>query len=199
MCYFCIRISGCSSARLEYTSGGRVVAGSNPVIPTGLKALIIVFFKKLSGLFRFQAVGICFLPILSCVNVISCRIDGNNHGKFLYMQFSDSFGTQLLKSDKLRTLYTLSHQGSSPADSGEINAGVPLYRFDDFGAARAFSNHHFETLFHQQRRVCIHASARGRPYRADGSSRFGRARPCIIDRLTSEIERHRFVVSQHFG
>ena len=26
--------SGCSSARLEYTSGGRVVAGSNPVIPT---------------------------------------------------------------------------------------------------------------------------------------------------------------------
>ena len=28
--------SGCSSARLEYTSGGRVVAGSNPVIPTFL-------------------------------------------------------------------------------------------------------------------------------------------------------------------
>lgn len=27
-------LSGCSSARLEYTSGGRVVAGSNPVIPT---------------------------------------------------------------------------------------------------------------------------------------------------------------------
>ena len=26
--------SGCSSARLEYTSGGRVVAGSNPVTPT---------------------------------------------------------------------------------------------------------------------------------------------------------------------
>ena len=26
--------SGCSSARLEYASGGRVVAGSNPVIPT---------------------------------------------------------------------------------------------------------------------------------------------------------------------
>ena len=26
--------TGCSSARLEYTSGGRVVAGSNPVIPT---------------------------------------------------------------------------------------------------------------------------------------------------------------------
>ena len=32
--YFCIRNSGCSSARLEYASGGRVVAGSNPVIPT---------------------------------------------------------------------------------------------------------------------------------------------------------------------
>ena len=29
--------SGCSSARLEYTSGGRVVAGSNPVIPTNRK------------------------------------------------------------------------------------------------------------------------------------------------------------------
>lgn len=26
--------AGCSSARLEYTSGGRVAAGSNPVIPT---------------------------------------------------------------------------------------------------------------------------------------------------------------------
>ena len=33
--YFCIRNSGCSSARLEYASGGRVVAGSNPVTPTG--------------------------------------------------------------------------------------------------------------------------------------------------------------------
>ena len=34
--YICSRkdVSGCSSARLEYTSGGRVVAGSNPVIPT---------------------------------------------------------------------------------------------------------------------------------------------------------------------
>ena len=29
-------ISGCSSARLEYTSGGRVVASSNLVIPTKL-------------------------------------------------------------------------------------------------------------------------------------------------------------------
>ena len=33
--YLCIRNSGCSSARLEYASGGRVVAGSNPVTPTG--------------------------------------------------------------------------------------------------------------------------------------------------------------------
>ena len=29
--------AGCSSARLEYASGGRVVAGSNPVIPTEQK------------------------------------------------------------------------------------------------------------------------------------------------------------------
>ena len=28
------KATGCSSARLEYASGGRVVAGSNPVIPT---------------------------------------------------------------------------------------------------------------------------------------------------------------------
>ena len=34
--YLCIRNSGCSSARLEYASGGRVVAGSNPVTPTGI-------------------------------------------------------------------------------------------------------------------------------------------------------------------
>ena len=30
--------AGCSSARLEYASGGRVVAGSNPVIPTELSS-----------------------------------------------------------------------------------------------------------------------------------------------------------------
>ena len=42
--------SGCSSARLEYTSGGRVVAGSNPVIPTNRKALI---FSRISRLFLF--------------------------------------------------------------------------------------------------------------------------------------------------
>lgn len=33
--------SGCSSARLEYTSGGRVVEGSNPFTPTEYKVLII--------------------------------------------------------------------------------------------------------------------------------------------------------------
>ena len=32
--YFCIRNSGCSSARLEYASGGRVVASSNLVATT---------------------------------------------------------------------------------------------------------------------------------------------------------------------
>ena len=48
--YFCApKQTGCSSARLEYTSGGRVVAGSNPVIPTDLQNLdnqqiIKVFF-----------------------------------------------------------------------------------------------------------------------------------------------------------
>ena len=31
-------VSGRSSVRLEYTSGGRVVAGSNPVTPTEEKA-----------------------------------------------------------------------------------------------------------------------------------------------------------------
>ncbi len=46
--YICNRNSGCSSARLEYASGGRVVAGSNPVTPTGGKGLII---KRLSVLF----------------------------------------------------------------------------------------------------------------------------------------------------
>ena len=33
--YLCTAKSGRSSVRLEYTSGGRVVAGSNPVTPTG--------------------------------------------------------------------------------------------------------------------------------------------------------------------
>jgi hypothetical protein len=48
--YLCIRNSGCSSARLEYASGGRVVASSNLVTPTNRKALIIYW---LSMLFSF--------------------------------------------------------------------------------------------------------------------------------------------------
>ena len=39
--------TGCSSVRLEYASGGRVVAGSNPVTPTG-KASKIERFSRLS-------------------------------------------------------------------------------------------------------------------------------------------------------
>ena len=44
--YLCHRKikAGCSSARLEYASGGRVVAGSNPVTPTG----------RILGIFRFR-------------------------------------------------------------------------------------------------------------------------------------------------
>ena len=40
--------TGCSSARLEYASGGRVVAGSNPVTPTDEKSLI---FNRISRIF----------------------------------------------------------------------------------------------------------------------------------------------------
>ena len=40
--------SGRSSVRLEYTSGGRVVAGSNPVTPTDGKSLI---FNRISRIF----------------------------------------------------------------------------------------------------------------------------------------------------
>ena len=40
--------TGCSSARLEYASGGRVVAGSNPVTPTDGKSLI---FSRISRIF----------------------------------------------------------------------------------------------------------------------------------------------------
>ena len=45
--------SGCSSARLEYTSGGRVVAGSNPVIPTSEQVaeliVLLLFFCSQSS------------------------------------------------------------------------------------------------------------------------------------------------------
>ena len=42
--------AGCSSARLEYASGGRVVAGSNPVTPTG---------KSLENQMIFEAFAFC--------------------------------------------------------------------------------------------------------------------------------------------
>ena len=52
--YFCApKQTGCSSARLEYTSGGRVVAGSNPVIPTLEQAaglFLRLFFVVFSAL-----------------------------------------------------------------------------------------------------------------------------------------------------
>ena len=46
-----IHRSGCSSARLEYASGGRVVAGSNPVTPTqkSLKKNFRLFFYREKG------------------------------------------------------------------------------------------------------------------------------------------------------
>src|SRR5690606_23414472 len=34
ICIFALCNSGCGAVRLAYTAGGRVVAGSNPVIPT---------------------------------------------------------------------------------------------------------------------------------------------------------------------
>ena len=43
--YFCTRNTGCSSVRLEYASGGRVVAGSNPVIPTAYLLRFCVGFS----------------------------------------------------------------------------------------------------------------------------------------------------------
>ena len=49
--------SGCSSARLEYTSGGRVVAGSNPVIPTN-------FFEQTAG--DVPAVFLCLVVCGVC-------------------------------------------------------------------------------------------------------------------------------------
>ena len=47
-CSFLPKESGRSSVRLEYTSGGRVVAGSNPVTPTDEKSLI---FNRISRIF----------------------------------------------------------------------------------------------------------------------------------------------------
>ena len=47
-------VSGRSSVRLEYTSGGRVVAGSNPVTPTDGKLLI---FNRISRVFLLQYIA----------------------------------------------------------------------------------------------------------------------------------------------
>ena len=33
--------SGCGAVRLAYTAGGRVVAGSNPVIPTNIFSFLV--------------------------------------------------------------------------------------------------------------------------------------------------------------
>ena len=59
--YFCApKQTGCSSARLEYTSGGRVVAGSNPVIPTMLSAKPsiarseVFVFMFIAGVFAYH-------------------------------------------------------------------------------------------------------------------------------------------------
>ena len=59
--------TGCSSARLEYASGGRVVAGSNPVIPTDKKSI-----DNLTIVDAF-----CFISILSdSCGLIGGLIDG---------------------------------------------------------------------------------------------------------------------------
>lgn len=52
--YFC-RCSGSSSARLEYTSGGRVVAGSNPVSPTIKSGICAAFLFQF--IFRSKIYG----------------------------------------------------------------------------------------------------------------------------------------------
>ena len=45
--------SGCSSARLEYTSGGRVVVGSNPIIPTNRFQVLVLL-----GLFLWVKIAV---------------------------------------------------------------------------------------------------------------------------------------------
>ena len=65
--------SGCSSARLEYTSGGRVVAGSNPVTPTpsyeacdllNRKPFVFYVFLKTGQQGQPYAFGYCLLYLL---------------------------------------------------------------------------------------------------------------------------------------
>ncbi len=57
--------SGCGAVRLAYTSGGRVVAGSNPVIPTLCKAIrncgwLSFFIIHVTQLLKLQS---CMLQI----------------------------------------------------------------------------------------------------------------------------------------
>ena len=59
--YLCTRNSGCSSARLEYASGGRVVAGSNPVTPTGKSVEQESLFNAFLWFVSFQSEACGFL------------------------------------------------------------------------------------------------------------------------------------------
>ncbi len=63
---FAVQKSGRSSVRLEYTSGGRVVAGSNPVTPTKWKMLKINGKAIFSTFFLFQkrAVATVFIATM---------------------------------------------------------------------------------------------------------------------------------------
>ncbi len=71
--------AGCSSARLEYASGGRVVAGSNPVTPTGKEAdsrmflnpLLFVIYIFVVQILRVGCRGIRF--VLFLMNVLVCN------------------------------------------------------------------------------------------------------------------------------
>ena len=56
--------AGCSSARLEYASGGRVVAGSNPVTPTG---------KSLENQTIFEAFAFLPFPKFRAVDGLTCK------------------------------------------------------------------------------------------------------------------------------
>ena len=55
-----LSLSGCSSARLEYTSGGRVVAGSNPVIPTNLDTQASIYID--ASFFYLYSISVFRIP-----------------------------------------------------------------------------------------------------------------------------------------
>ena len=73
--YFCApKQTGCSSARLEYTSGGRVVAGSNPVIPTTKNAnwtnrLAFFVLPPMFNFLKFRKQAIFSLPYYKYPNI----------------------------------------------------------------------------------------------------------------------------------